>query len=67
MSMEADVRREKGGLVMTASIGAAGRGALGAGTGGGYDVRWNATEKRIEKSADGVNWTPVLEFAEYDA
>lgn len=64
--MQADVRREKGGLVMTAQVGSMGIPAGNGAGGGGYDVRWNAETAMLEKSSDGVTWIEVIQFYAYD-
>lgn len=66
MGVQAGVTKEGSSLLFTGSITTEGT-PFGVGQQGGtFDVRWNATDKRIEKSADGgATWATVLEFDVY--
>lgn len=68
MAVQSGFTKDDVSMTFTGSITSEDSGA-GFGPGGGtFDVRWNATDKRLEKSADGgATWTTVLEFAAYDA
>lgn len=70
MAVQSGFTKDDVSMTFTGSITSEDSGA-GFGPGGAsltYDLRWNATDKRIEKSADGgATWATVLEFAAYDA
>ena len=68
MAVQSGFTKDDVSMTFTGSITSEDSGVGFGQQGGTFDVRWNATDKRLEKSADGgATWTTVLEFAAYDA